>query len=271
MAKSMKIPKDDLRLLITPLVSSNIDHCVLRPSLICVFWLLLWYLQTFGHCVLCHSLICVFWLNLWQWPKVWRYQRVNQKTKLDEGQRTQWPKVWKYQRSNQKTQIDEGQRKQWPKFEDINWYLQTFGHCVLCPSSICVFWLNLWYPQTLDNKRFNQKTQINEGQRTQWSKVWRYQSSNQKTQINEGRRTQWTKFEDTKGLIRQTLLRGLPSERTKTSNRGGYRQTLLRGLPSDQTTTKPQEIKRENLQTLHERGTSSGRPESIKQLSKIHQ
>jgi hypothetical protein len=31
-----------------------------------------------------------------------------------------------------------------------------------------------------DNKRFNQKTQINEGQRTQWSK-----------------------FEDTKGLIRR--------------------------------------------------------------------
>jgi hypothetical protein len=33
--------------------------------LICVFWLLLWYLQTFGHCVLCTSLICVFWLLLW--------------------------------------------------------------------------------------------------------------------------------------------------------------------------------------------------------------
>ena len=71
---------------------------------------------------------------------------------------------------------------------------------------------------------------------------------------------------------RQTLPRGLPSERTNTSNRGGYRQTLLnRGLLSDETTTKPQEIKRENQQTLHQRGTSSGRPESIKQLSKIHQ
>jgi hypothetical protein len=38
-----------------------------------------------------------------------------------------------------------------------------------------------------------------------------------------------------------------------------------------ETTTKPQEIKGENQQTPHQRGTSSGRPESIKQLSKIHQ
>jgi hypothetical protein len=39
---------------------------------------------------------------------------------------------------------------------------------------------------------------------------------------------------------------------TNTSNRGGYRQTRLGGLPSDETTTKPQEIKRGNLQTLHQ-------------------
>ena len=36
---------------------------------------------------------------------------------------------------------------------------------------------------------------------------------------------------------RQTLPRGLPSERTNTSNRGGYRQTQPRGLPSERTNT----------------------------------
>jgi hypothetical protein len=35
----------DLCLLITPLASSNFDHCVICPSLICVFCLTLWYLQ----------------------------------------------------------------------------------------------------------------------------------------------------------------------------------------------------------------------------------
>jgi hypothetical protein len=28
--------------------------------------------------------------------KFWRYQRNNQKTQINEGQRTQWPKVWRY-------------------------------------------------------------------------------------------------------------------------------------------------------------------------------
>jgi hypothetical protein len=54
-----------LCLLVKPLVSSNFGHCVLCHSLICVLWLLLWYLQTFGHCVLCPSLICSFCLTLW--------------------------------------------------------------------------------------------------------------------------------------------------------------------------------------------------------------
>jgi hypothetical protein len=67
-----------------------------------------------------------------------------------------------------------------------------------------------------DNKRFNQKTHINEGRRTQWPKfedtkglIRRHKSMkdrehngqkfedtkrfNQKTQIDEGQRTQWPK------------------------------------------------------------------------------
>jgi hypothetical protein len=47
----------DLCLLINPLVFSNFGHCVLCPSLICVFWLTFWYLQTFGNTM----------------AKVWRY------------------------------------------------------------------------------------------------------------------------------------------------------------------------------------------------------
>ena len=67
-----------------------------------------------------------------------------------------------------------------------------------------------------DNNRFNQKTQVNEGRRTQWPKfentkglIRRQKSTkdrehngqkfednkrlNQKTHINEGQRTQWSK------------------------------------------------------------------------------
>ena len=47
-----------------------------------------------------------------------KYQRGNQKTQINEEQRTQWPKVLRYQRFNQRTQINEGQRTQWAKFED---------------------------------------------------------------------------------------------------------------------------------------------------------
>ena len=49
--------------------------------------------------------------------------------------------------------------------------------------------------------KINQKTQINE-YREQMAKSLKYQRS-KKTQINEGQRTQWPKFEDTKGLIRR--------------------------------------------------------------------
>ena len=87
----------------------------------------------------------------------------NQKTHINEGQRTQWQKVWKYQRDNQKTQINEGQRTQWPKVEDTKGLIRR--HKSMKDENTMA---KIWKYQ-----RVNQMTQINEGQRTQWPKVWR--------------------------------------------------------------------------------------------------
>ena len=72
----------DLCLLITPLVF--FAHCIVCPTLICAFWLPLWYLLancivcptliyafwlthlvSFGHCIVCPTLIYAFWLPIW--------------------------------------------------------------------------------------------------------------------------------------------------------------------------------------------------------------
>ena len=155
----------DIRILITPLVSFG--HCVVCSSSIYGFWLPLWYLLaivlsvllrytdsdylfgifwplcclfffdiwilitplvSFGHCVVCSSSIYGFWLPLWYLLAIvlsvlLRY------TDSDYPFGIFWPLCCLF-------------------FFDI-WILITplvsFGHCVVCSSSIYGFWLPLWY------------------------------------------------------------------------------------------------------------------------------
>jgi hypothetical protein len=112
----------DLCLLFNPLVSSNFGHCVLRPSLICVVWLLFWYLQTFGHCVLRPSSICVFWLSLWY---------------LQTLAIVFFVLHWFVSSDNSfgifKLLAIVFSVLHWFVSSDLTfWYLQTFSHCVLC-------------------------------------------------------------------------------------------------------------------------------------------
>jgi hypothetical protein len=93
----------DLRLLITPLVSFG--HCIVCPSSIYWFWLLLWYLLAIVLSVLL------------------RY------TDSDYSFGIFWPLYCL-------------------SFFDIRILitpLVSFGHCVVCPSSIYGFWLPIWY------------------------------------------------------------------------------------------------------------------------------
>jgi hypothetical protein len=78
-------------------------------------------ISNFGHCIVCSSSIYRFWLPFWylqaltivlsvrlrymdsDYPfgifKLWRYQRDNQNSYIEEEQTTQWPKE-KYKRTN---------------------------------------------------------------------------------------------------------------------------------------------------------------------------
>jgi hypothetical protein len=105
----------DIRILITPLISSNFDHCVVCSSSIDGFWLTLWYLQTLTIVlsVLLRSTDSDYPFSIFKlWPLCCLF------------------------------------------FFDIR-ILNTplvssnFGHCVVCSSSIYGFWLPLWYLQTL--------------------------------------------------------------------------------------------------------------------------
>ena len=155
----------DIRILITPLVSFG--HCVVCSSSIYGFWLPLWYLLaivlsvllrytdsdypfgifwplcclflfdirilitplvSFGHCVVCSSSIYGFWLPLWYLLAIvlsvlLRY------TDSDYPFGIFWPLCCLF-------------------FFDIRILitpLVSFGHCVVCSSSIYGFWLPLWY------------------------------------------------------------------------------------------------------------------------------
>ena len=155
----------DIRILITPLVSFG--HCVVSPSSIYGFWLPLWYLLvivlslllrytdsdypfgifwplcclfffdiqilitplvSFGHCVVSPSSIYGFWLPLWYLLAIvlsvlLRY------TDSDYPFGIFWPLCCLF-------------------FFDIRILitpLVSFGHCVVCSSSIYRFWLPLWY------------------------------------------------------------------------------------------------------------------------------
>jgi hypothetical protein len=149
-----------LRILITPLVSFG--HCVVCSSSIYGFWLPFWYLLAIvlsvllrfpasdyplvflGHCVVCSSSIYGFWLPLW-------YLLVIVLS------------VLRFTASGYPFGIF------WSlcclsfldlpllitllvmcclSFLDLRLLITpfvSFGHCVVCPSSIYGFWLPLWY------------------------------------------------------------------------------------------------------------------------------
>ena len=155
----------DLQILISPLVSFG--HCVVSPSSIYRFWLLLWCLLTivlserlrlidsdytfgifwplccltffdlqilitslvsFGHCVVWPSSIYRFWLHLWYLLAI-----------------VLSVFLWY-------TDYDYLLYIFWPlcclSFFDLQILitpLVSFGHCVVCPFSIYRFWLLLWY------------------------------------------------------------------------------------------------------------------------------
>ena len=115
----------DIRILITPLVSFG--HCVVCSSSIYRFWLLLWYLLAI-HCVVCSSSIYGFWLPLWYLLAI-VLSVLLQYTDSDYSFGIFWPLCCLF-------------------FFNIRILitpLVSFGHCVVCSSSIYGFWLLLWY------------------------------------------------------------------------------------------------------------------------------
>ena len=134
----------DLRLLITPLVSSG--HCIVCPFSIYDFWLPPWYhvaivlsvlprfttsdypLVSCGHCIVCPSSIDDFWLPLW-------YLVAVVLSVLPRFTTSNYP--FGILRSFYCL-----------SFLDLRLLitpLVSCGHCIVCPSSIYDFWLPLWY------------------------------------------------------------------------------------------------------------------------------
>ena len=155
----------DLQILITSLVSFG--HCVVWPFSIYRFWLHLWYLLaivlsdrlrftesdytfgvfwslccltvfdlqilisslvSFGHCVVWPSSIYRFWIHLWYLLAIVLSDRLRF-TDSDYTFGIFWPLCCL-------TFFD---------LQILITPLVSFGHCVVCPSSIYRSWLHLWY------------------------------------------------------------------------------------------------------------------------------
>ena len=155
----------DLRLMITSLVSYG--HCIFCPSSIYDFWLPLWYLVAIalsvlprfttsdypfgilwplyfrsfldlrflitplvscGHCIVCPSSINDFWLPLW-YHVVIVLSVLPRFTISDYPFGVLWP-LYCLSLLDLRLLITP---------------LVSFGHCIVCPSSIYDFWLLLWY------------------------------------------------------------------------------------------------------------------------------
>jgi predicted nucleic acid-binding Zn ribbon protein len=87
---------------------------------------------SFGHCVVCSSSIYGFWLPLWYLLAIVLSVLLRQ-TDSDYPCGIFWPLCCLF-------------------FFDIRILITpvvSFGHCVVCSSSIYGFWLPLWYLQTL--------------------------------------------------------------------------------------------------------------------------
>ena len=119
----------DLLILIAPLVSFG--HCIFWP-LYCVFfvdWLILITpLVSFGHCIVCSSSIYWFWLPFWYLLAI-ALSVLRRFTDSDYPFGIFWPLYCLF-------------------FVDLLILitpLVSFGHCIVCSSSIYWFWLPLWY------------------------------------------------------------------------------------------------------------------------------
>ena len=155
----------DLRLLITPLVSFG--HCVVCTSSIYDLWLSFWYLVAIvlsvrprittydypfgilwplyclsffdlrllvtpliscGHCIVCPSSIYDFWLPFW-YPVAIVLSVLPRFTTSDYPFGILWPLYC----------------LSFPDLRLLITLLVSCGHCIVCPSSICDFWLPLWF------------------------------------------------------------------------------------------------------------------------------
>jgi preprotein translocase subunit SecG len=199
-------------------------------------------LVSFGPCVVCSSSIYRFWLPLWYLLIIvlfvlLQYTDSNYTFGILYWRRTNNTMTKRYQRCNQNQYIEEEQTTQWPKdtkgvirisilkknkqhndqkipsclfFFNILILitsLVSFGHCVVCSSSIYWFWLLLWYLliivlfvllQYTDSDYFFGIFSVY-WRRTDNTMTKRYQRSNQNQYIEEEQTTQWPK--DTKGVI----------------------------------------------------------------------
>jgi hypothetical protein len=155
----------NLRLLITPLL--YVGHCIVCPTSIYAFWLPIWYLLAIvssvllwfmssdyhigicwpfyrlsyfnvcllitsllyvAHCIVCPTSIYAFWLPLW-------YLLVIVSSVVLQCMSSEYNFVIC-----------------WPLYR-LSYFdlcllitsLVSFGHCIVCPTSIYAFWLPLWY------------------------------------------------------------------------------------------------------------------------------
>jgi hypothetical protein len=127
-------------------------------------------LVSFGHCVVCSSSLHGFWLTLWYLLA----------TVLSAPLRY--------------TDSDYPFGIFWPLCCLLFFVTQilitplvSFGHCVVCSSSLHGFWLPLWYLLAIVLSAYNTMAK-------------RYQRVNQNPCNEEEQTTQWPK--DTKGIIR---------------------------------------------------------------------
>jgi hypothetical protein len=97
--------------------------------------LLITTLVSFGHCVVCPSSVYSF------------YPSGDQKPSTEEGQTTQWPKDTQVVIRSRKPKKDRQHNDQKSFFglQLLITTLVSFGHCVVCPSSVYGFWLPLGY------------------------------------------------------------------------------------------------------------------------------
>ena len=150
-----------LQLLITPLVTCS--HCIVCPFSIYDFWLPLWYLVAIvlsvlpRFCIICPSSIYDFWLPLWYlvaivFSVILRFCIVCHSSIYDF-----WLPFWYLVAivlsfPPRFTTSDYPFGILWPlyflSFLDLRLLISplvSFGHCVVCTSSIYDFWLPLWY------------------------------------------------------------------------------------------------------------------------------